>query len=172
MNTDTSYIFTPESKDGRRQNALARFRECISRDPANMYDPDTGKPCFAIAFHPEAWLQKAYEKWKPELATMPYPKFLTTTYWKAMRNHILAKEVLCQSCDGVGKFMHVHHKTYEFRGNEHLDPECLKLLCFRCHKKLSHKDVDWKWLNDKQGPRPPSPVYLAYQELNANKKRR
>ena len=129
----TAYVRPTRAE--QRARALARFREVQAYGGECTHDPDTGKPSFVFAYHPEAWLNTAFQKWKPELATMDYKKFLVTGYWKAMRNYMLAKEVLCESCDAVGRFMHVHHKTYEHVFDEPLFD--LVAICKPCHDRIT-----------------------------------
>lgn len=66
-----------------------------------------------------------------ELAGMPYPDYLLTPEWgerkRIMRAHAGQR---CQVCNGRDK-LHVHHRTYDRRGNE--QPGDLTVLCESCH---------------------------------------
>jgi hypothetical protein len=66
------------------------------------------------------------------LKTMPYVDYLKTDHWK--RTRIAAVERAtgrCQLCN-AGQSLHVHHRTYERRGEEL--PEDLTVLCADCHR--------------------------------------
>jgi len=67
-----------------------------------------------------------------ELADMAYPDYLDTPEWQARRKIMLAQAgYRCQVCNR-DRSLHVHHRTYERRGNEH--PADLIVLCDECHK--------------------------------------
>lgn len=67
-----------------------------------------------------------------ELAAMPYPDYLESAEWQERRKVMLKlADYRCQVCNGGG-LLHVHHRTYERRGNE--QPRDLIVLCEGCHK--------------------------------------
>lgn len=67
-----------------------------------------------------------------DLETMPYRDYLQTEEWQHLRSVALAMaDYRCQVCDAANS-LHVHHRTYERRGNE--DPRDLTVLCAACHK--------------------------------------
>ena len=69
---------------------------------------------------------------EPDLKTMPYAEYLKTEHWNSTRKAALkAAEYRCQMCN-ASKPLHVHHRTYERRGNE--KPSDLIALCADCHK--------------------------------------
>ena len=72
-----------------------------------------------------------------ELKSMPYGEYLQTSHWQAKRREALehAKK-RCQYCGARAVELHVHHKTYERRGDERMDD--LIVLCKDCHAKV-HK---------------------------------
>jgi len=71
------------------------------------------------------------------LKTMPYKEYLQTEHWKNIRKKVLAKaRYKCQLCNNKNN-LHVHHNTYENRGNERL--EDLIVLCEDCHTKFHIK---------------------------------
>lgn len=72
-----------------------------------------------------------------ELATMPYADYLKTDHWQSMREMALAISAhRCQVCNSPNH-LHVHHRTYENRGNEQsID---LTVLCAECHQ-LFHEN--------------------------------
>lgn len=78
-----------------------------------------------------------------ELRGMPYAEYLKTPHWRNVRDAmIMFYGCRCQGrkCDMMGdsgyggaeSTIHVHHLTYENRGNERFKD--LTLLCDRCHK--------------------------------------
>ena len=73
-----------------------------------------------------------------ELKAMPYDEYLQTPEWSEKREKALRRaEHRCQICNSSG-FLHVHHRTYENRGDERL--EDLAVLCEDCHKLYHYKD--------------------------------
>jgi hypothetical protein len=69
-----------------------------------------------------------------ELKFMDYETYLKTPEWKRRRNRILESVgKRCQRCGAKGVELHVHHLTYERRGEEL--PEDLIVLCKDCHEK-------------------------------------
>jgi hypothetical protein len=67
-----------------------------------------------------------------ELAAMPYPDYLQTPEWQERRKVMLKLAgYRCRVCN-ADKLLHVHHRTYERRGNE--QPGDLIVLCDGCHK--------------------------------------
>lgn len=71
---------------------------------------------------------------KELLRTMPYAEYLKTDHWVSMRKYMLKKaHYKCQLC-GNKQELHVHHRTYENRGNEL--PQDLIVLCASCHRKF------------------------------------
>ena len=67
-----------------------------------------------------------------ELAAMPYPDYLLTPEWQERRGVMLKLAgYRCRVCN-ADKLLHVHHRTYERRGNE--QPGDLIVLCDGCHK--------------------------------------
>lgn len=70
-----------------------------------------------------------------EFSSMPYKDYLNTDEWKNKRLCALkAAGFSCQLCNDSDKTLHVHHRTYERRGNEKLGD--LIVLCEDCHKKF------------------------------------
>jgi chromosomal replication initiation ATPase DnaA len=66
-----------------------------------------------------------------QLKTMPYVEYLQTPEWLAKRELVLKRDShCCHVCSGSDS-LHVHHLTYERRGNEDLDD--LVVLCRICH---------------------------------------
>lgn len=73
------------------------------------------------------------------LSIAPYDEFLQTVYWKIMRDYMLYHLPDCQLCKCT-KHLHVHHKTYEWRGWEWTAPfDNLITLCADCHGKFHDK---------------------------------
>jgi replicative DNA helicase len=73
-----------------------------------------------------------------ELKTMPYEEYLKTPEWAEKRANALQRaDHRCQICNSPHS-LHVHHRTYENRGDEQL--ENLTVLCDDCHMLYHHKD--------------------------------
>ena len=70
-----------------------------------------------------------------ELRKMPYREYLQTPEWRSRREQMV-QEVgyRCQLCNRSGKTLHVHHRTYERRGDE--ANKDLIVLCADCHKRF------------------------------------
>lgn len=69
-----------------------------------------------------------------ELRTMPYNRYLKSNHWKRIRRKAYATYGnACMSC-GMTSNLHIHHLTYDNRGNEKM--EDLQILCADCHKKV------------------------------------
>lgn len=68
------------------------------------------------------------------LQTMPYKAYLQTPEWEAKRLKALRRaDHHCELCF-ADQTLHVHHKTYERRGDERLSD--LIVLCDRCHARF------------------------------------
>lgn len=68
---------------------------------------------------------------------MPYDQYLETEHWQQVRKDALrAAEYRCQLCNAAGP-LHVHHRTYERRGEE--SPADVIALCAECHKHFHDK---------------------------------
>jgi hypothetical protein len=66
------------------------------------------------------------------LQTMPYREYLQTPEWQEKRKQKLrSARYRCQVCNTGKTELNVHHRTYERRGNEHLND--LIVLCKDCH---------------------------------------
>jgi 5-methylcytosine-specific restriction endonuclease McrA len=75
-----------------------------------------------------------------ELKDMPYREYLETHEWQRTRKDALKRaDRKCQLCNAEGTELHVHHKTYERRGEEL--PEDLIVLCKDCHAKFHDKEA-------------------------------
>lgn len=71
------------------------------------------------------------------LKSMPYPEYLKTEHWISTRTKAIARaHGHCQICND-SRSLHVHHRTYERRGEEL--PEDLTVLCSKCHE-IFHKN--------------------------------
>ena len=71
------------------------------------------------------------------LRSLKYEDFLKTRYWMAISKR-LRDGAKCEIC-GSTENLHVHHKTYEHHGYEHLYLEDLQCLCNDCHLKVHHE---------------------------------
>lgn len=73
-----------------------------------------------------------------ELRTMPYEEYLQTPEWQEKRELALERDgYRCRNCN-CDKNLHVHHRSYERRGNEDIND--LTTLCNDCHEHF-HKRV-------------------------------
>ncbi len=96
----------------------------------------------------QAYLAERVRRDPEYLKTMPYGRYLATKHWADLRERVLERDGhACTSCHvrqgdllagcfRLGK-LHVHHLTYERRGNERL--EDLVTVCSRCHEMV-HED--------------------------------
>lgn len=74
-----------------------------------------------------------------ELKNMPYSDYLKTEYWKIVSEQARANaKNKCQVCGRSNKNLHVHHNTYEHRGEELEHMEDLVCLCEDCHFFYHH----------------------------------
>lgn len=70
-----------------------------------------------------------------ELRSMPYEDYLETPEWRTVRRLKLAQaRHCCQLCNADDRPLHVHHRTYDRRGQERLDD--LLVLCEECHGRF------------------------------------
>lgn len=68
------------------------------------------------------------------LRTMDYSDYLQTDHWRMVRKLKLKQAgYKCQKCGASNTVLHVHHRTYENRGNE--DLRDLVVLCKQCHDR-------------------------------------
>ena len=70
-----------------------------------------------------------------DLFTMPYPQFLETRYWKAVRAYKICHQPTCELC-GSAHNLRVHHETYKHRGFEYSHLADLTVTCEPCHSKI------------------------------------
>jgi predicted deacetylase len=67
------------------------------------------------------------------LQYMKYSQFLRTPYWRVVASKVKhAAGGRCQMCNSDHK-IEVHHRTYDFRGQDHLHLKELTCLCRKCH---------------------------------------
>lgn len=79
-------------------------------------------------------VEKARSIWGFGLQLMSYDSYLRTPYWLLIRAaKIDMANNQCEDC-GSRKNLQVHHLTYEFRGREHENTDCIIAVCERCHK--------------------------------------
>jgi hypothetical protein len=76
-------------------------------------------------------IDRAWAAREEALRTMPYPDYLRTPEWAERRRGALRRAGhACETCSAQGR-LHVHHRTYERRGEERVDD--LAVLCEDCH---------------------------------------
>lgn len=74
-----------------------------------------------------------YAAYVAHLRAMPYPEYLKTTHWQELRSKKIKQAGFrCQVCNTPKVTLHVHHRTYENRGQE--DMRDLIVLCAVCHQ--------------------------------------
>lgn len=74
-----------------------------------------------------------------ELRTMPYRDYLQTPEWEEKRAKALRRaNYSCQLCNAEKVELHVHHRTYERRGEEYASD--LIVLCYSCHGRFHGKE--------------------------------
>ena len=104
---------------------------------------------FKVSVTPEDRLQVLIESWfrggkdfhqrAAELNLLPYDDFLRSSFWRIVREYVLARaRHRCELCSSK-KNLNVHHKTYKHHGLEHIHTEDLIALCKRCHAKFHDK---------------------------------
>jgi 5-methylcytosine-specific restriction endonuclease McrA len=73
------------------------------------------------------------QQYREFLRTMPYYEYLQTDHWKETRKAALKRAGFrCQVCNTNERTLHVHHRTYERRGQELARD--LIALCESCHQ--------------------------------------
>ena len=76
---------------------------------------------------------------KLRYSTMPYDEYLRTERWtKKAKRCKGGAGWKCQICNNSPP-LHVHHRTYKNRGNEHWSD--LIAVCIECHKMI-HENVE------------------------------
>ena len=87
------------------------------------------------------YILSEYSKYRLiELKEMSYKEYLQTGEWQSKRKTALKDaDNKCQLCSVGDTELHVHHKTYERRGEEL--PEDLIVLCKKCHAKQHEKEI-------------------------------
>lgn len=74
------------------------------------------------------------------LKEMPYKEYLQTEHWKSTRKYALQYyKYRCSLCHANKEELHVHHKTYQHRGQEFYHIKDLIVLCKTCHEKFHDK---------------------------------
>lgn len=67
------------------------------------------------------------------LRALPYSEYLKTDHWQQVRTAALKRAgYRCQVCNTNEKSLHVHHRTYEHRGQEYARD--VIVLCADCHR--------------------------------------
>lgn len=70
------------------------------------------------------------------LASLDYNVFLSSDYWIVFSRHFKYQwRYRCALCSR-SRNIHVHHHTYQFRGQEIIFPHCVACLCSDCHKHV------------------------------------
>lgn len=118
---------TAEWRAQRREQAMQVVQGSVKATPAQRFE------CLRVVFD---------EDYGAELRRMPYPDFLKTNYWDAVRAYKLYKaHYRCSFCNAQAT-LNVHHKTYEHHGLEHEYLDDLTVICKNCHSKFHDKLVD------------------------------
>ncbi len=77
------------------------------------------------------------------LKKMSYKDYLQTEYWQMLSEQVKANaKYKCQVCGRTAKevTLHVHHNTYEHRGEEYKYMEDLVCLCGDCHQYFHDRE--------------------------------
>lgn len=68
-----------------------------------------------------------------QLRKMPYGDFLKTEYWREVAKLVKARDGMkCRVCNS-SRTLDAHHRSYQFRGCDHLHMDELITLCRVCH---------------------------------------
>lgn len=68
------------------------------------------------------------------LKSLAYGAYLQTLHWAIIRAYVLAsREPKCELCSSTSN-LQVHHRNYQFRGEEFRDLSALVIECESCHK--------------------------------------
>ena len=139
ISTEESLVFT------KRQRLLLLLSGFIANTDSNpltfeyaLQHDDDGSLDNESAEWWQRWIDSRYAEIR-YLKTMPYAEYLKTDHWKQKRGEALAHAGwCCQVCNinDEDVTLHVHHKTYERRGQEELFD--LTVLCAECHS-MFHK---------------------------------
>jgi 5-methylcytosine-specific restriction endonuclease McrA len=114
-------VYKAKGKGGRSYDWHARCERCeAERKEAREAEWQASS---------QQYVQRQYE-----LRTMPYQEYLQTPEWQARRQrHLRSAGYRCQLCNTGDRSLHVHHRTYERRGDERWAD--LLVLCSDCHAK-------------------------------------
>lgn len=108
-----------------RKNNKIRCKKCYEREINNR---------------PNLWKEQE-EKRKQNieyLKKLQYSDYLKSDHWKNIRHKKLKNvEFKCQICNAEKTELHVHHNTYERKGQEYLSD--LLVLCKECHNQFHDK---------------------------------
>jgi hypothetical protein len=86
----------------------------------------------AYAYAEQAIADRLQEERAAALRAMPYSQYLATPEWGARRLEALMRDSWrCRVCSSIHQ-LHVHHRFYARRGEEHADD--LTTLCGACHR--------------------------------------
>jgi hypothetical protein len=92
-----------------------------------------------------------------ELNKLPYNEYLQTDHWKQTRRKVKRKFKRCVICNSSGN-LHVHHRSYKWKGHKDKEINDLVLLCRDCHylfhdnQKAKKEKVDYGAIFDKFFP--------------------
>jgi len=103
----------------------AQYSRIVARWP-NVTDDEYLQIIWSI------WLNDWFDQ--DALCHMKYEEFLRTRYWRVISQAAKKAHPYCQDCCEYLQQLHVHHLTYERRGQEWLHPEDLIVLCHSCHR--------------------------------------
>lgn len=78
------------------------------------------------------------KKTRRNLKAMDYQEYLMTPHWREVRQAMLKHQPECETC-GSDRGLHVHHLTYERRGNERKAD--LQVLCSGCHRNRHEGEI-------------------------------
>lgn len=109
-----------------------------------MGNPKEEKNSKYVPFHVEGFVsfleyeslrRKHSEEFINKLKRMPYKDYLSTPHWIALKKAILGRDGrTCRMCKNSHVEVHVHHLSYENRGNENISE--VACLCAECHARM------------------------------------
>lgn len=92
--------------------------------------------------------KKYTEMYIERLRSMPYKTYLLTPHWNRVKCAAYGRfGRVCFACSKVRKEIHVHHLSYENRGQEKM--EDLMILCKDCHDMV-HETIRQCGISTKQ----------------------
>lgn len=125
--------FFAKNRQRERAEELEWAKDCLECYTQNM--GTLQQRWIGLKVHMERTVEGNKES--QQLSSMPYKEFLQTKYWKTVREHVLERDKSCRLCHATDN-LHVHHNSYEYRGEEYAHLDTLITLCSSCHSRFHH----------------------------------